>query len=205
VRTADWTYEQDGSVRFSQELAPQSCRPWVAIERRELTVSSGKPYRFRFEVAPPAGTAPVECRFAILIEGQDEHAGAGGVQVPFNAQLAVIVYVGVNGVQPKLSVIGSGVEMLNGQPTPTLQVRNDGTGHGRLDGFLSGVDADQVSLDFVPSNAPILPGEVRHVPLLATRRGDPDTNVTARFPVTVKGKLEWGRDQSQPFEQRFDR
>lgn len=205
VKTADWSYRQDGSVIFSDELAPDSCRPWVAIERRELTASPGKPYRFRFEVAPPAGTAPVECRFAILLEGEDEHTGAGGVQVPFNARLAVIVYVGVGDVQPRLSVVGSGVDALNEQPTPVLHIRNDGAAHGRLDGFLSGVDSTNAKFDFVPSNAPILPGETRHVPLLATRRGDPDTPVNVQFPVTIKGKLEWGKNESQEIEQRFDR
>ena len=91
VKTADWTYGQDGSVSFSEELSPGSCRPWVAIERRQLTVQSGRPYRFRFEIAPQAGTVPTECRFALLIEGQDEKADAGGVAVPFAARMAVIV------------------------------------------------------------------------------------------------------------------
>jgi len=95
--------------------------------------------------------------------------------------------------------------VLNGQPTPVLHIRNDGAAHGRLDGFLSAVDATDGKLDIVPSNAPILPGETRHVPLLATRRGDPDTPVNVRFPVTVKGKLEWGKNESQEIEQRFDR
>ena len=205
VKTADWTYRQDGSVIFSEELAPGSCRPWVAIERHDLTISPGKSYRFRFEVAPPAGTAPMECRFAILLEGEDEHTGTGGVQVPFNARLAVIVYLEVGDVQSRLSVVGSGVDLLNGQPTPVLHIRNDGAAHGRLDGFLSGVDSADAKLDFVPSNAPILPGETRHVPLLATRRGDPDTPANVQFPVTVKGKLEWGKNESQEIEQRFDR
>ena len=50
---------------------------------------------------------------------------------------------------------------------------------------------------------PILPGETRTIPLNATRQGDPDAPVTVTFPVTVKGKLEWGGKQSQDFEQRF--
>jgi len=204
VKTADWVYGQDGSVTFNEELAPGSCRPWVAIERSELTVVPGKPYRYRFEVAPPAGIAPVECRFAILIEGQDEQTGAGGLQVPFNARLAVIVYVGVGGVQPQLSVIGTVVQDVDGQPTPTLRLRNDGAAHGRIDGFLSGKDASGATLEFTPSSAPILPGETRNIPLLPTRRGDPDARVTVKFPVTVKGRLEWGT-QSQDFEQRFAR
>src|SRR5262245_51074928 len=67
VRTADWTLEPDGGVSFSDELQFQSCRPWVAIERREITIPAGGRYRFRFEVEPPADTLPHECRFALLI------------------------------------------------------------------------------------------------------------------------------------------
>jgi P pilus assembly chaperone PapD len=203
VKTADWTYEQDGGVTFHDELAPGSCRPWVTIERRQLTVVAGRPYRYRFEVAPPAGTAPMECRFAILLEGQQESANAGGLMVPFNARLAVIVYLGIGGVQPELSVVGTSVQTVEGRQTPVLQVRNTGLAHGRLEGFLSGTDARNTPLDFVARGYPILPGETRAIPLNAARQGDPDAPVTLTFPVTVKGKLEWGKKQSQDFEQRF--
>ena len=203
LKTADWTYGQDGSVTFKDELAPGSCRPWVAIERRELTVAPGRPYRFRFEVAPPPGTAPMECRFAILVEGQEESTHAGGVVVPFNARMAVIVYVGIGGVQPELKVVGSAVQTVDGHPTPVLRVTNTGQAHGRLGGFLSGTDADNTPLDFTARSYPILPGETRVIPLIATRQGDADSVVTLHYPVTVKGKLEWGNKQSTDFEQRF--
>ena len=38
VRTADWTLGTDASVVFSDTLAPGSCRPWVAVERKEIAV-----------------------------------------------------------------------------------------------------------------------------------------------------------------------
>jgi hypothetical protein len=205
VKTADWTYEQDGAVNFKEELAPGSCRRWVSIERRELTVSAGRPYRFRFEVAPPPGTPAMECRFAILVEGQQESTNAGGLVVPFNARLAVIVYIGIGGVQPELSVVGTEIQTVDGRPTPVLRVRNTGLAHGRLEGFLSGTDANNTPLDFVARGYPILPGETRVIPLNAARQGDVDAPVTLSFPVTVKGKLEWGKKQSQDFEQRFVR
>lgn len=203
VRTADWSLAPDASVSFMDELAPSSCRPWVAIERRELTVTPGRPYRFRFEVAPPADAQPVECRFAIMIEGQDQTTTSAGLAIPFNARLGVIVYAAVGDVQPQLSVVGSGVQNVNGEPTPVLQVRNTGTAHGRLGGFLSGTDASNTKLDFAPGTTPILPGETRTVALVATRSGDPHTAVAVRFPVTIRGKLEWGKKQSQDLEQRF--
>lgn len=203
VKTADWTYEQDGGVTFKEDLAPGSCRPWVTIERRELSVVAGRPYRFRFEVAPPPGTPPMECRFAILVEGQQESANAGGLMVPFNARLAVIVYLGIGGVQPELSVVGTSVQTVDGRQSPVLQVRNTGLAHGRLEGFLSGTDARNTPLDFVARGYPILPGETRDIPLNAARQGDPDAPVTVEFPITVKGRLEWGKKQSQDFERRF--
>jgi len=69
LRTADWALTADGSVTFTDELTPDSCRPWVAIERREVVVPAGGRIRFRFEVEPPADAAAGECRFALLIRG----------------------------------------------------------------------------------------------------------------------------------------
>jgi hypothetical protein len=203
LKTADWTYAPDGTVSFNDELAPGSCRPWVAIERRELTVTPGRPYRFRFEVTPPAGMPPGECRFAILVEGQEENTSAGGVVVPFNARMAVIVYVGIGDVQPSLIVEGTSVQTVDGVPTPVLQIRNDGLAHGRLTGFLSGTDASNTPLDFTARSYPILPGESRAIPLIATRQGDINSQLAPRYPVTIKGRLEWGKDQSRVFEQLF--
>jgi hypothetical protein len=40
--TADWTLAADYSVNFQTELAPNSCRPWVAIERKELTFADAR-------------------------------------------------------------------------------------------------------------------------------------------------------------------
>jgi hypothetical protein len=203
LKTADWSYAQDGSVSFTDELSPGSCRPWVAIERRELTASPGRPYRFRFEITPPAGTPPTECRFAIMVEGPEERTDAGGVVVPFNARMAVVVYVAVGGAQPQLGLAGTLVQMVDGRPTPMVRIRNTGLAHGRLGGFLTGADADGVALEFTPANSPILPGETRAVPLQPSRPGDPESPATPRFPVTAKGRLEWGNNQSQDVDLRF--
>lgn len=204
IRTADWSLGRDNSVAFHEALQPGSCRPWVALERRELSVASGRPYRLRFEIAPPADARPGECRFAIMLEGQEQvgHA-AGGLDFPFSARLGVVVYVALGGAVPELSVVGAGVQSVNGRPTPVLQVRNSGLAHGRLLGFLSGTDAARTELEFAPVSMPILPGETRAIALTATRPGDPDTQVQVQFPVTISGKLEWGNGQSKNIEQRF--
>ena len=203
IKTADWTYAPDGTVDFDEDLAPGSCRPWVALERRELAVGGGRSYRYRFEVTPPADTPAGECRFAILVEGEEESTNTGSLTVPFNARMAVIVYLAVGGAQPRLSITGNTVLVVNGRPTPALQVRNDGQAHGRLGGFLQGSDAGTSRLEFTPSTAPILPGETRSIPLLPSRPGDPDGQVTLRFPVSVKGRLEWGKSESRDIDLRF--
>ena len=201
VKTADWRLEPNGGVAFSDELAAGSCRPWVAIERREITVATGRPYRFRFEVAPPADTGPVECRFAIMLEGVAQ--ALGNMPLPVAARVGVVVYLSVGDVAPKLVLTGAGVETVNGVATPVLRIRNDGTAHARLDGFLAGTDAAGRSLEFTPSTLPVLPGETRTLELVATVAGNTSTTVVPQYPVTVKGKLEWGNGQSMPLEQRF--
>lgn len=204
IRTADWSLGTDNSVAFYEELQPGSCRPWVALERRELSVTRERPYRFRFEIQAPTDAKPGECRFAIMLEGQEQVGRAvGGLDFPFSARLGVVVYVAVGGAAPELSVVGAGVQTVNGKPTPVLQVRNSGSAHGRLLGFLSGTDASNTELEFAPASMPILPGETRAIALTATRPGDPDTVVQVQFPVTISGKLEWGNGQTQNIERRF--
>jgi hypothetical protein len=203
VKTADWTLAPDGSVVFEEALRTGSCRPWVTLERRELTVQSGRPFRFRFEIVPPADAPAAECRFALLLEGEDQTAKTASLAIPYNARLGVIVYVSIGNVAPKIEILGASVQNVNGRPTAVLKVKNSGTAHGRLSGYLSGTDAGKTSLEFAPTPSPILPGESRDIALTATRPGDPDTPVTARFPLTVRGNLESGGDQSQAMEQRF--
>lgn len=204
IKTADWRLGMDNSVTFSDDLQPGSCRPWVAIERRELTMAGGRPYRFRFEVNVPPDAKPGECRFAILLEGQEQVTRMeSGPPIPFSARLGIVVYVSIGDAKPELSVAGAGVQTVNGKPTPVLQIRNSGTAHGRISGFLTGTDASNTSLEFSPANTPILPGETRTIALSATRPGDQDTAAQIRYPVTVRGKLEWGKGQTQNIEQRF--
>lgn len=201
-KTADWTLKRDGSVDFTEELAPGSCRPWVAIERREVSIAAGKPYRYRFEVTPPPGTPPMECRFAVLIEGK-ERTNAPGTPVAMAARIGVIAYVAIGEVQPVLDIAGAVVLKLEGKDRAVLRIRNTGTAHGRLAGFLNGTDASGARLEFQPATTPIMPGETRDIALTATRPGDAETAVEVRFPVTVTGSLEWGKSGSFKVNERF--
>lgn len=202
LRTAEWSLDPSGSVKFDDALAPGSCRPWVAIERREITVSPGGKYRYRFEVAPPAEAKSGECRFAVLVEGDDQNVQAGALNFPVSGRLGVIVYVTIGDAQPQLTVVGSKVASVEQQPTPVILVKNDGTAHGRVSAFLSGTDAAGRKLEFTTSTLPILPGETRDISLVVHRERDEAVAIT--YPITIRGKLEWG-DKSTPFEQTFSR
>jgi hypothetical protein len=201
VKTADWTLGENASVAFDEALAPASCRPWVAVESRSISVAAGGKYRYRFEVGVPADAPPGECRFAVLVEGDEQNVQMpGGPAFPIAGRLGVIVYVTIGGAEAKLEVASTKVAPVNGEPVPVLMVRNTGNAHGRLTGFLSGTDAAGKKLEFTPATLPILPGETRAISLALYR--DQDEPLKIAYPITIRGKLEWG-DKSTPFEQTF--
>jgi hypothetical protein len=201
IRTADWTLDERGVVKLSDALAEGSCRPWVAIERRDVVVGAGARYRYRFEVTPPPG-AQGECRFALAIQGAADTVNAGGnVNIPVAGQIAVIVYVTLEGAAPKLEVVRSAVVERQSAKVPAIYVRNTGNAHGRLEGFLEGADASGRKLDFTPEGLPILPGETREIVLNAATN-DASMRPVVTFPIAIRGTLEWS-GQSTAFEARF--
>lgn len=201
VHTADFTLQPDYSVVFHDELLPDSCRPWVAIERPQVTLPAGGTIRYRFEVQVPKDAHAGECRFGILIEGEEPAVTqAGALRVPVVGRIGIIVYVLVGDAAPKIEIFGPDVVTLNGRQLPALRVHNAGNAHTRMSGFLTGTDAQGHKYDFNPSDLPILPGDVREVFLTpSTSNNDSPTLV---FPVTVQGTLEWG-DQSTELDERF--
>ncbi len=202
IYTADWTLGRDYAVDFRTDLVPGSCRPWVALERPEVTVPGGGRVRYRFDVAVPADAPPGECRFGIMVEGADSAiAKSEGLAMPIAGRLGIIVYVNIGDGRPQLAIVGAKVVELNGRRIPALVVRNDGSAHGRLFGFLTGRDAKGTDLDFAPSDLPILPGETRDVYL--TPSTSDNESPTLAFPVTVKGRLEW-QGAKVDLDQRFE-
>ena len=201
VKTADWSLDKNAGVAFHESLQPGSCRPWVAIERRDITVPAGGKYRYRFEVAPPTEAPSGECRFALLIEGDEEKVQASNaLAFPIAGRIGVIVYVGVGTNEPRLEIAGTEVGQVNGKVVPLLVIKNTGNAHGRLTGFLSGTDASGQKLEFTPSTLPILPGETRAIALVASEERDEPAIIA--YPITIRGNLEWA-DKTMPFEQRF--
>ena len=205
IMTADWTLDRNAGAQFTQSLRPGSCRPWVAIERGEISLASRGKYRFRFEVAPPADAPRGECRFALLIEGAEETVTTPkGVSFPVAGRLGVIVYVAIGGAAPDLQLAGAEVGTINGEPLPVLKIRNAGDAHGRLDGFLSGTDAKGQDFEFSPTTLPILPGETRAISLIVNSDDEHSVRHIA-YPITISGSLETGMGKALKFEQRFVR
>lgn len=204
LRTVDWLLDPEADISFLDELAADSCRPWIAIERREILVPAGGQYRFRFEVEPPAGTPDGECRFALMIEGEEQTVQmAGGLGVPVTGRIGVIVYVQVGEAAPELTVVGTMLHEAGGRSLPAVQVRNGGNAHGRLSGFLTGTDASGHKFEFAPSSLPILPGETRRIVLSASDGAKEPAAIT--YPVTIRGVLELGAGRRSDFEQQFSR
>jgi hypothetical protein len=201
VSTADWTFNPDASVQFHASLQPGSCRPWVAIERNQVQVPPGGRVRYRFEVSVPPDAPAGECRFALMIEGEDPAvARSAGFTIPVSGRLAIIVYVAVGETRPQLEIVESLTTTLNGERVPAIRVRNTGNAHGRISGFLSGSDAAGHDLEFSPATFPILPGETRLITLSPTAGRDEPVRLS--FPVNVRGQLEWDRTRVD-FDKRF--
>jgi hypothetical protein len=202
VHTADFTLGKDYSVQFQDALQPNSCRPWVSLERPEASLPAGGTIRYRFEVQVPPDAPAGECRFGILIEGEEPASTrAGALTVPIAGRIGIIVYVVMGDAKPQIEVFGPQVITLNGARVPALRVHNSGNAHARMSGFLSGTDANGLKYDLNPSTLPILPGEERQVILMPSTPGNDHPTLT--FPVTVHGNLEWG-DQTTELNERFE-
>jgi fimbrial chaperone protein len=202
IRTADWSLQRDYGVQFTDQLQAGSCRPWVALERPEVTVPGGGTLRYRFEISVPADAPDGECRFALLIDGAEPTvAGSNAVRLPVTGRIGVIVYVAVGNCAPRLELFGPTTSMVNGRRVPALRIHNAGNAHGRMGGFLGGTDARGVKYDFTPSDFPILPQDEREVFLTPSTPTEDQPVLT--YPVTVRGKLEWA-DQQIEIDQTFE-
>ncbi len=202
IFTNDWTLKADNSVQFGDALAPGSCRPWVALERRELKIDPNGRYRYRFEITPPADTPPMECRFAIMIEGLDTtQVDQGSFNFPVAGRIAVIVYAQVGGAAPKLSIGKASLRDEKGARQPVIEVSNSGNATGRLEGYLTAVDAAGVEFEMSPVSFPVLPGTTQAIALQPVVEEGKKAPVI-QYPLVVKGTLEWGKNREK-LELRF--
>jgi hypothetical protein len=209
IYTTDWTIDGNNALTYYNTIQPGSCRPWVAIERRDLSIAAGARMRYRFEVAPPAQTTPQECRFALMVESQPQNVRSGDIaSFPMSGRIAVIVYVRVGDAKPVLEPGAATLGSANGRDVPVLSVSNRGNATGRLSGILKGVDAAGETLEFSPDASPILPGQTRQVVLQpyepAPRPVGAVSAATAaarplRWPVRLSGVLEYGPNAAGRF------
>jgi fimbrial chaperone protein len=202
VRTLDWTYSDAGGATLVDELLPNSCRPWVTLERKTVKIGAGAKYPFRFQIDVPADAPRGECRFMLAIEGVEPayksliQGGSASLSLPVSGRIAVAVYVAINGAEPKLEVTQVASRVSEGpgagKSTPILTVRNTGDAHGRLEGVLDAVDAKGVAFELMPEGTPILPGQTRPIPL--SQKTEPNQKpVDITFPIKATGTLDWER------------
>lgn len=187
IKTNDWSLKGN-DLKFYDALQPNSCRQWVKLERRKVTVRKNNKRAFRFEVHIPNNAPQQECRFAIMVEGLSAASTqiSDSLKMPVNGRLAVIVYLSVNGAEPKLSISS----LRKHGNKLVADVRNTGKAHGRLQGTLAAVDAKGQQLDLSISSMPIMSGESRTLPLAAHLNGKQHKGAI-HAPIKVKGELYW--------------
>lgn len=191
VYTNDWSFTHDRAVRFQDALAPDSCRPWVAIERRELALDPGSKHRYRFEISAPEGTTPRECRFALMVEGLEPAKVQSAVPIPVGGRIAVIVYVAIGDAKPDLRLLSADLEQVEDRKTLFLTVHNTGNAHGRIEGYLDAKPPRGVAVELSPVDMPILPGETRRIPLIPSDSEGERALKAIETPLHLKGRLEW--------------
>lgn len=196
VRTLDWAYSETGGVTYIDELLPNSCRPWVTLERKTVKIGAGSKAAFRFQVEVPVDAPRGECRFMLAIEGVEPayksliEGGGASLSLPVSGRIAVAVYMAVNGGESKLELTQIGMQDIKGVRTPTVTVTNKGDAHGRLDGVLDAVDAKGKAFELAPESTPIMPGQTRTLPF--SQKTEPNQKpIDITYPIKSKGTLDW--------------
>ena len=198
LRTLDWHYSEQGEVSYYDALQPGSCRPWVTLERKTVSVPAHGKASFRFQIDPPADAKRGECRFMIAIEGVEPayqaalQAGSTNLSIPVQGRIAVAVYAAVDGAEPKLELRQVGMRDVRGKRTPYVLVHNSGAAHGRVGGSLDATDAAGKSFELVPEGTPVMPGQTRQIALLPKGEGGAAAPVPT-YPVKASGLLDWDR------------
>ena len=196
MRTIDWTYSDTGDITYHDELLPGSCRPWVLLERRSVTIAGRSKKAFRFQVEPPADAPRGECRFMIAIEGVEPaqqtviRSGGASLSLPVTGRIAVAVYVTLGGAAPQLDIRQLSMAEDGKTRRALVTVSNTGDAHGRLEGSLDAVDNKGRRFELVPEGTPILPGQTRTLALMPKGEdGQPAPQPV--YPVMAKGSLDW--------------
>jgi hypothetical protein len=197
LRTSDWDLTESHGVEFFEDtLRDDSCRPWVRLERKTVSLRPGEQKRYRFEIHVPADAPAGLCRFAILIEPAEPaqaRLGDGQISVPVVGRYAVITYVTIGDARPQIAYLGLGAQIVAEQALPTLTLRNTGSGYDRAFGQVMATDATDQRVPLVPSNLPVLPGRTEQIVLTPdTRSNAAAHDVRFTYPLILKGRIEIG-------------
>ena len=193
-----YAYSDTGDITYHDELLPGSCRPWVLLERRSVTIAGRSKKAFRFQVEPPADAPRGECRFMIAIEGVEPaqqtviRSGGASLSLPVTGRIAVAVYVMLDGAEPRLEIRQIASGEAGGARRAVVTVVNTGDAHGRLDGSLDATDSQGRAFELVPEGTPILPGQTRTLALVPKgENGQPAPQPA--YPVKASGRLDWDK------------
>ena len=200
IRTLDWTFSEKGDIQYYEELRPNSCRPWITLERNNLVLPPQSKRSLRFQIDIPANPAMSECRFMVAIEGAEPShrtaldANGANLNIPGSGRIAVAVYIALNGAQPQLVLQRLAVNPVQGQRMPVVTIHNKGNAHGRLEGSLNATDASGRAYELTVENTPILPNQTRQLPLLPKALGNSSAKATPpQYPIKGKGQLDWAK------------
>lgn len=196
LRTLDWHYSDAGGITYVDALLPDSCRPWVTLERNVLKIGARSKAAFRFQLDIPADAPRRECRFMLAIESAAPaydaplQGGGASLSLPVSGRIAIAVYVAVNGAESAMTLTDLSVTTVNGARQPVVTVRNQGDAHGRLDGSLDAVDAKGLQFELVPDGSPVMPGQTRTLGL-SPRVEAGQAAILPVYPVRATGTLDW--------------
>jgi len=198
TKTADWELGPSGEAQM-EEGAPKkaSCRPWVKIERHEISVAPRDTRIYRFEVHVPEDAKNGECRFALLVSsdaGTVTPSGGSFIQIPIVGRVGVIVYVTIGDAKPVMNLERIVMQKRNGKLLPVATFRNSGDAHSRVSGNLEAIDAKQHKLVLVADESVILPNTSRGITLIpmdwSSGEGKPPSfDLTP--PMRVRGTLRF--------------
>jgi hypothetical protein len=198
IKTADWDLDINGGAKYD-EAAPRagSCRPWVRLERHEITVPPRGSRNYRFEIHVPPDTKAAECRFAFLVAGEATNVTQPGpqqIQIPIVGRVGIIVYAVIGDAKPDLRLASLSVKRVQGKTMPVATFANQGKAHGRVFGNLQVKDAAGHQLDLVADEGVILPGaqrgiELRPLDFSTGEAREPNFDLTP--PMHVRGKLQY--------------
>lgn len=201
VYTNDWELGQDNQLRFLGALQPGSCRPWLALESREVHLQPRVRKRYRIEIAVPADAPARECRLAVMFEGAPIMAPAGGITVPVSGRLAAIIYAAVGDVQAQPELREAQWVLQDGRWVPALVIHNAGQATARPAGQLT-IERSGMRWSFEIQSAPVLPGRTAVLALSPVEEGTPELDATQTHRVS--GRISLGYAQASPLVVEVD-